>query len=65
MDTIKTITVKVKYETEVEIDVTDLSPEFVDIEGFAYEEAYRMIEDDLEHGYISANDMEFEIIKKN
>ena len=33
----------IKITAEVDIDVSDLSPEFVDIEGFAIEEARRIM----------------------
>lgn len=63
--TTKYITVHVTYETELEIDVDNLDPMFVDIEGFAKDEAARMIQDDIDTGSLFAECMDFNIIKPN
>lgn len=39
---------KVKITTEVDIDVTDLSEEFIDIKGFALDEAKRIMAEEPE-----------------
>ena len=41
---------KVVIAIEYDIDVTDLDPRFVDVKGFAEDEAYRIFTDDFING---------------
>jgi hypothetical protein len=43
---------KVVIAIEYDVDVSDLDPRFVDVEGFAEDEAYRIFEDDFVNGHL-------------
>jgi len=50
----------VKLTAEVDIDVSDLDPEFVDIEGFAEDDARRIIANEPDF-----YEFEYEVIKES
>lgn len=52
---------KVIVSLEYEVDIEGLDPKFVDIEGFAKDEAKRMFEDDLKNKAFEAEDFDYVI----
>lgn len=51
--------VKVTVEAEYEVDINDLDPKYVNIEGFIRDEATRMFKDDIEHNQLDINVEDF------
>jgi hypothetical protein len=56
---------RVIVSLEYDVDVEDLDPKFVDIEGFAKDEAKRMLEDDLKNNAFEAEDFDYNIPLKD
>lgn len=52
---------RVIVSLEYDIDIEGLDPKFVDIEGFAKDEAKRMFEDDLKNEAFEAEDFDYTI----
>ena len=52
---------RVIVSLEYDVDVEDLDPIFIDIEGFAKDEAKRMFEDDLKNNTFEAEDFDYTI----
>lgn len=50
---------RVIVNLEYEVDIEGLDPEFIDIEGFAKDEAKRMLEDDLKNQAFEAEDFDY------
>jgi hypothetical protein len=56
---------RVIVSLEYDVDVEDLDPVFVDIEGFAKDEAKRMFEDDLKNNAFETEDFDYNIPLKD
>jgi hypothetical protein len=52
---------RVIVSLEYDVDVEDLDPVFVDIKGFAKDEAKRMFEDDLKNNAFEAEDFDYTV----
>jgi hypothetical protein len=56
---------RVIVSLEYDVDIEGLDPKFVDIEGFAKNEAKRMLEDDIINGLVTPDDFDYNIPLKD
>lgn len=53
---------KVEFTTSYEVDTDDLNPEFIDVRGFALDEAKRMLHYDIFFGETTGEDFDAKIV---
>ena len=56
---------KVEFTTAYEVDVDHLDPKFVDIRGFAIDEAKRMLHDDIFFGEATDENFDAKIVNED
>lgn len=54
----------VKATIEYEIDITDLDPKFIDVNGFAVDCAMQCLREDLDNSILTHADFDYLIVKE-